>query len=247
MYDDDLIECSNGHSRNFRQYHNGRSRLLRQLGEGHIKKLGWVTDEETRPNGLYCEKCADLQRVALDDEEIASFGLDDLPLAVPDHDTAASRIAEIVSCLVVDREHAVHIEPAREAIYGPEPTGIPARVRRLFPDRLYVHQSEAIEAALAGHDVVQTTGTGSGKSVGMWAPVISTLSTDPLATAVAVFPRIALGNDQILWPPPSQCFLESLSATIRSIGSSRSPRMLSRTSPCSRSLSVTKWLRSRSG
>jgi DEAD/DEAH box helicase domain-containing protein len=104
---------------------------------------------------------------------------------------------EQVYAAIGNSTYAVHKEPAREACFGAEPAGLQPQVRRCFPDRLYSHQAEAIEAAFKGHDVVQTTGTGSGKSVGLWAPVLSSLSSDSTATTIAVFPRVALANDQV--------------------------------------------------
>ena len=197
MFDEILIECPKGHTRQFHQHHNGSRRLLRQINECDIKRSGWLDSDAPLPNGLYCASCDDGVRLALDDAEITSFGLDDYLLDVPAHETAAAEIAKHVRTVIGDAEFAVHTEPARKAVFGPEPTGLHPRVRCCFPTHLYVHQSEAITAALAGHDVVQTTGTGSGKSVGMWAPVLSALATDPNATAVAVLPLKALGNDQI--------------------------------------------------
>ena len=197
MFDEILIECPKGHTRNFHQHHNGDQRLLRQIGEDNIKRGGWLHSDAPLPDGLYCATCDDGLRLDIDDSELASFGLDDLPLEVPTHETAAAEIMKHVRTVIGDAEFAAHTEPARKAVFGPEPRGIHPRVRCCFPTNLYVHQSEAITTALAGHDVVQTTGTGSGKSVGMWAPVLSALATDPTATAVAVFPLKALGNDQI--------------------------------------------------
>ena len=44
--------------------------------------------------------------------------------------------------------------------------------------RLYRHQSEALEAAVGGSDVVITAGTGSGKTEAMFLPIISSLLAD---------------------------------------------------------------------
>jgi len=197
MFEETLIECPIGHARMFRQHYNGKSRLLRQISEDTIKKSGWVEPEEPLPDGVYCDKCNNGLRLELDNDDLISFGIDDLPLTVPEAQHAASRVADQVHRIIGDAAYAVHTEPARAAVFGPEPGGIHPRVRLCFPASLYSHQSEAITAALTGRDVVQTTGTGSGKSVGLWAPVLSVLATDSDATAIAVFPRIALGNDQV--------------------------------------------------
>jgi len=197
MFEELLIECPKGHTRNFRQYHDGSSRLLRQFGDDAFKRFAWHGTDESLANGLYCVTCQDFVRLAIEWEDLVIHGIDDVPLAVPEHETAAGLIVEQVYAAIGNSTYAVHKEPAREAFFGAEPAGLQPQVRRCFPDRLYSHQAEAIEAALKGHDVVQTTGTGSGKSVGLWAPVLSSLSSDSTATTIAVFPRVALANDQV--------------------------------------------------
>jgi DEAD/DEAH box helicase domain-containing protein len=53
----------------------------------------------------------------------------------------------------------------------------------LFPDgrTLYTHQWGALEASLAGEDVVVTTGTGSGKTEAFMLPLLATLAADSLS------------------------------------------------------------------
>jgi DEAD/DEAH box helicase domain-containing protein len=61
----------------------------------------------------------------------------------------------------------------------------------------YVHQSQAIEAVLAGQHVVLSTSTASGKTLAYNAPVLDTLLNDPEACALYIFPTKALAHDQI--------------------------------------------------
>jgi hypothetical protein len=83
-----------------------------------------------------------------------------------------------------------------------EITGIHPRALEVFRDfRPYVHQSEAIERALAGRNVVVATGTGSGKSLSFFVPVVSEAlrSRDENRTgvkAILVYPMNALANSQ---------------------------------------------------
>ncbi|MEO7836488.1 MAG: DEAD/DEAH box helicase [Acidimicrobiales bacterium] len=62
---------------------------------------------------------------------------------------------------------------------------------------LYVHQAQAIEAAMSGGHVVQATSAGSGKSLGFLVPVLDRLIRSSTATAILVFPMKALANDQV--------------------------------------------------
>jgi DEAD/DEAH box helicase domain-containing protein len=63
--------------------------------------------------------------------------------------------------------------------------------------RLYSHQAEAVEMALAGQDVVVVTPTASGKTLCYNLPVLDTLLRDPQARALYLFPTKALAHDQL--------------------------------------------------
>ncbi len=69
--------------------------------------------------------------------------------------------------------------------------------RRLGIDALYTHQTHAVETALRGENVILTTGTASGKTLGYTLPLLNTLLRDPTATALLLFPTKALAHDQI--------------------------------------------------
>ena len=62
--------------------------------------------------------------------------------------------------------------------------------------RLYIHQEEAIEAGLAGENVVLQAPTASGKSLSFQIPVVDTLLKRPSAKALFVYPMKALAFDQ---------------------------------------------------
>ena len=86
-------------------------------------------------------------------------------------------------------------------------------------ERLYTHQAEAINAALAGQNVVVATSTASGKTLCFNVPVLEALARDPLARALYIYPTKALAQDQLgkwnalarprgrgssaRWPPPT--------------------------------------------
>lgn len=63
-------------------------------------------------------------------------------------------------------------------------------------DAPWIHQSEAIDLLLDGRNVVVATPAASGKSLCYQLPIIETLTRDPSATAMLLFPTKALGRDQ---------------------------------------------------
>ena len=62
---------------------------------------------------------------------------------------------------------------------------------------LWSHQVRAAELAHAGHDVVISTGTASGKSLAFQLPIMDALARDPRARALYLSPTKALGHDQL--------------------------------------------------
>lgn len=90
--------------------------------------------------------------------------------------------------------------PARPARHVPFPEAMQARIISALHESgqapLYSHQGAAIEAALAGENVVVVTGTASGKTLCYNVPVMQTLLDDPGARALYLFPTKALAQDQ---------------------------------------------------
>ena len=72
-----------------------------------------------------------------------------------------------------------------------------------FPFPLYKHQQDAFEHLFAGHNLVVSTGTGSGKTEAFLIPIIARLLNlqreDKLKGlhAILVYPMNALANDQL--------------------------------------------------
>ncbi len=66
-------------------------------------------------------------------------------------------------------------------------------------DRFYTHQAQAIDALLAGENVVVATGTASGKSLCYNVPVLNACADSSRmgATALYLFPAKALAQDQL--------------------------------------------------
>ena len=63
--------------------------------------------------------------------------------------------------------------------------------------QFYTHQAAAVGHTLAGHNVVITTPTASGKTLCYNAPVLSAILKDPSARALYLFPTKALAQDQL--------------------------------------------------
>lgn len=80
------------------------------------------------------------------------------------------------------------------------PAGLPAPLVDALAaqgkDRLWGHQREAIDHALAGRNVVIATETSSGKSLCFQVPVLSAALANPLSRALFIFPTNPLANDQ---------------------------------------------------
>ncbi len=91
--------------------------------------------------------------------------------------------------------------PLRSARYGTLRQRLSPPVQRALAaagaERLYVHQAEAINAALAGEHVVVATSTASGKTLCFNVPVLEALARDPLARALYLYPTKALAQDQL--------------------------------------------------
>ena len=96
--------------------------------------------------------------------------------------------------------HHRHL-PAREAVTAPFPDWLDPRIRGGLAgagiERLYAHQADALARIRAGDDIVVVTATASGKSLCYEIPVLQSLSEDPSARALFLFPTKALGQDQV--------------------------------------------------
>lgn len=89
----------------------------------------------------------------------------------------------------------------RKARFGALKRALPrelgAALAGLGVDRLYRHQTAAIDAVRAGHDIIVATPTASGKSLIYNLPVIEKIMADPEARALYLFPLKALAQDQL--------------------------------------------------
>ncbi len=90
--------------------------------------------------------------------------------------------------------------PEEQACYAqtrrPLPRAIADILKVLGADSLYAHQAEAMDHIRAGHDVVVTTPTASGKTIIYNLPFLERRLLDPEATAIYLFPLKALAQDQ---------------------------------------------------
>ncbi|HEV3477878.1 MAG TPA: DEAD/DEAH box helicase, partial [Gaiellaceae bacterium] len=100
-------------------------------------------------------------------------------------------------------EELAHLatEPAREARAAPVPDELDPRVRAALEAagiaQLFVHQTDAWEAAARGEHLIVTTGTASGKTLAFNLPVLDALAHEPKLRALYLYPTKALAQDQI--------------------------------------------------
>ena len=90
--------------------------------------------------------------------------------------------------------------PASEAEYAEYPAELlpelAGYLQRQGIKRLYSHQAEMFELARGGENVVITTSTASGKTLGFLLPVLQEILSDPRARAIFIYPTKALASDQ---------------------------------------------------
>ena len=91
--------------------------------------------------------------------------------------------------------------PTRPGEYLPIPVGLCDALRialaAKYPNGLYSHQSEAIEAVLVGNDVSLSTQTASGKSLVFMVAATELIFRDRTARVLAIYPAKALIQDQL--------------------------------------------------
>lgn len=76
------------------------------------------------------------------------------------------------------------------------PRAIAQGLRARGIERLYRHQADAIEAALADHNVVLQAPTASGKTLAFQVPMLQSLATERGTHALMIYPNKALALDQ---------------------------------------------------
>ena len=90
--------------------------------------------------------------------------------------------------------------PEKRASYAQLGVGLHPRLEAMLVEtgieQYFTHQAIAIEAALQGRDAMVVTGTGSGKTLCYNVPVVQTCLTEPVATALYIYPTKALAQDQ---------------------------------------------------
>ena len=110
--------------------------------------------------------------------------------------------------------------PPREAKYADFPDGLDARLvealARRGVKRPYSHQRLAIDAALAGEDLVVVTPTASGKTLCYNVPVLNAILQNEANRALYLFPTKALSSDQTA-EPVSYTHLDVYKRQVRSL------------------------------
>jgi DEAD/DEAH box helicase domain-containing protein len=173
----------------------GDARVVAVSLKSGLRSRPWDR-RDVRVPGLYCANCtssvdADIDALGLSDDRIVFVAPSEFR-----SDGLADELVSLRSDAAWSRLELKE-EPARYADLtgGVHPAVVDALTRTgRLP--LFVHQAQAIEAAMAGGHVVQATSAGSGKSLGFMVPVLDRLIRSSVSTAILVFPLRALANDQ---------------------------------------------------
>ena len=120
-------------------------------------------------------------------------------------DEPAGKIRSIAARLIAEEGESVahtRVIEAREAEYAtldkPMSDAVKSALRQMGIRRLFRHQADAINLSRSGRHVIVATPAASGKSLCYNLPVLHSLSRDPEARALYIFPTKALAHDQLL-------------------------------------------------
>lgn len=152
---------------------------------------------DARPEGFYCATCeepvpADPSAFGLDDRRVAFVAPEDINLERLANEMMRVRPDATWMQLSIPGS-AARFQSLEQRLH-PE---VVAALNHANRSTFYTHQAQAIDAALAGENVVQATAAGSGKSIGLVVPVLHSVATNPAATALLIYPLRALANDQM--------------------------------------------------
>lgn len=106
------------------------------------------------------------------------------------------KIAHESQCAITEE---IQLPPKQARMAAIPPTlheKVKERLRSLYPNGLYSHQSMAIELGLQGRSLCVATPTASGKTVIFTSIAISTLLNKPGSAVLALYPAKALIHDQ---------------------------------------------------
>lgn len=113
--------------------------------------------------------------------------------------TIEELVSKIFNRSAKDDATIIHFS-GKNGSFLPIPDHIPHNLRsaleKLSINELYIHQAQAIEAALSKKNTVIATPTASGKTLCFNIPVLSEIAENPSARALYLYPTKALSADQ---------------------------------------------------
>jgi DEAD/DEAH box helicase domain-containing protein len=98
---------------------------------------------------------------------------------------------ELVEVRHLPPRPAIHADPATPLL-----PPVAERLQRLGIDRLYRHQSRALDHIRGGRHTVVVAGTAAGKTLCYQIPIAEAALEDPKSTALCIYPTKALAQDQ---------------------------------------------------
>lgn len=166
--------------------------VVRDLPRGEVQPTTDAVEQPAAPVATDAAKSPDSQSLSAARTDIATViqGL-----------ARDAQIALTQGGLEADGVYLVEDEtPSAQPMVGLDdldPTVAAAYARAQGITRFYSHQAEARRHLLAGKHIVIATPTASGKTESYNPTILETLLTNPQATALYVFPLVALGFDQV--------------------------------------------------
>lgn len=188
------------------------NRTMRRLSAPNqdLVKGPWERCARPFDAGLYCQHCLNEGKrspLPIDQEDWPDLDLADRPiLFVNPHEFLTQATVELLQDTFPTIRQYTRMLDAVPPSYGSNqvlgqlvPQLQVAIQQRILGEsgRLYRFQTEAIQAALDGSDVVVTTPTASGKTLAYLIPIFNTILQDPSATALYLSPLVALTEDQL--------------------------------------------------
>ncbi|MCP3764576.1 DEAD/DEAH box helicase [Domibacillus sp. A3M-37] len=163
----------------------------------------WKEDQTNLEDGIYCQECimpiiagyvTKPENEKIKDRRIDLWSASAFPLdQVTD---LFMKTAEKTGASV-----AIYKQPKRTAVFGqldrPLPDILAEKLMEKGINKLYIHQTEAINRIREGKNTVIVTGTASGKSLVYTIPILESLLEDSNETALYLSPLKALTRDQL--------------------------------------------------
>jgi len=175
--------------------------VSQERGKANIAKGNWSVFSGKLVIGIYCSKCT--RTIEVEEEDATYLGDKPFSLLRPEEFKSQQVLLKINS-LFQDADLHVHEVSPKTAVFGKQllklrPPIIRALERQcLSKEKLYSHQTDAVQVALDRKNVIVSTPAASGKTLCFNIPVLNSMVEDTNSRALYIYPTKALAQDQIL-------------------------------------------------